>query len=303
MPRTISDDERALLSEEELAGLLDPNFQDDDPSEVSQEATADEPEETSSTEEVSSETTEAALVTEAEIIPPAHSGAQPGTTPTTIDAAPAVENVPTEDAPATAPVFTVPPGAEERIVAINSELEALDAKFDDGEISARELRQASRTLQNEADALKHAMRVAADEQQRALHTWSRQVVPQFLAAHPQYQPGNLRFNALNTEVQRLQMESGDSFDPRHLANAHARIERELGATAPAATSTKPAAQASRPEVPPSLAHVPAAIGTDAGGGNEFAHLDRLLASGQTEEWERATARLTPEQQQRYEAQY
>ena len=65
------------------------------------------------------------------------------------------------------------------------------------------------------------------------------------------------------------------------------------AAAPAAPSARKPAAADRSALPPTLAGVPAAA--DASVGNEFAHLDGLEGTA----LEKALARMTPDQQERY----
>ncbi|UUC95592.1 gas vesicle protein GvpG [Comamonas sp. C11] len=90
-----------------------------------------------------------------------------------------------------------------------------------------------------------------------------------------------------------------------LAEAQALMLRRFGkasgaapaaapaAAAPAAPSARKPAAADRSALPPTLAGVPAAA--DASVGNEFAHLDGLEGTA----LEKALARMTPDQQERY----
>ena len=94
--------------------------------------------------------------------------------------------------------------------------------------------------------------------------------------------------------------------PGNLAASKAALQeaqdymlRRHGKATPAASPSQPAPQARKPappdrsQFPPTLANVPAAA--DATIVNEFAHLENLEGSA----LERALARLTPDQQERY----
>ena len=67
------------------------------------------------------------------------------------------------------------------------------------------------------------------------------------------------------------------------------------AAAPSPPVKPPRAAADRSQLPPTLAHIPAAADPTVTGSDEFAHIDRLSPSAA----ERAIAKLTPAEQDRY----
>lgn len=101
-------------------------------------------------------------------------------------------------------------------------------------------------------------------------------------------------------------------DPKHankpgtwfLDEAHKMVKLQFSVagktTSPAAAAKKVAQSKGRApnlsNIPPTLAGIPAAAESDAGDDGEFSHLDKL--SGM--DFERAIARLTPDQKERYE---
>ncbi|WWT39852.1 hypothetical protein [Microcystis phage Mwe-JY25] len=203
------------------------------------------------------------------------------------------ERQPEAQQPSAFPRFDAPADAEAKLAEIDTRLQALATRFDEGEITAAELIREQRAIQGEERQIRDAL-LMAQMSQRAEAALFEQSVDAFLAANPVYKPGSAAFVALDAEVRRLQTESGRTFDPAHLAAAHGNLTAAFG-VAPKAQAPQPQRQTTpRPELPPTLGGVPASDMTAAGEG-EFAHLDRLNGP----DYEAALARLTPEQQSRY----
>lgn len=122
-------------------------------------------------------------------------------------------------------------------------------------------------------------------------------------------------DALDDWVKRLAVkpDMADKSETEILQLAHKKVMAEFditpqGKAAPAAVSSAaaPAAPAAKPNktrapdlsnLPPTIGGLPAAATTDPRDDGEFAHLDNLTGM----EYERALARLTPDQKARYEA--
>lgn len=207
-----------------------------------------------------------------------------------------------------------------RAAEIGNELAALDARFDDGELTAAEYRAEQSKLNAERDELVWKERSAKlrddikfEERQVA---WATSVQgwlakPENAAAYPH---GSLPFQALDRAVMTLQdqarKEGKSDIDPALLDAAHKEVRRQFGMTdAPAAAADDAAAQAAaaqqqnkpRKPAPLTLANVPASAGTETSD-QRWAHLDRLMDNPNPEDpdaYERAVGALTPEARAEY----
>lgn len=203
---------------------------------------------------------------------------------------------PTAKAPAPQPQDETKPAAIEtartRLTEIDTQLADLAARFDEGDLTARELHEQQLALNNERVQLHVDIRIeenaaaqARRREESARDTWMESTVPDWLARHPQYAPGSPLYHALNGTVMQLQGESlaggGSQYDAALLDEAHRQITAAVGG--------QPApAPAGKREIPPTLAHVPAAEQTPTDDGNKFAALDRLNG----EAYEEALAKLS-----------
>lgn len=209
-----------------------------------------------------------------------------------------------------------------RAAEIGNELAALDARFDDGELTAAEYRAEQTKLNAEREELVWKERSAKlrddikfEERQNAwatsVQTWLAK--PENAAAYPH---GSLPFQALDRAVMTLQdqaRQAGKSdIDPSLLDAAHKEVRRQFGMPdTPAAAADDAAAQAAaaaaaqqqkpRKPAPLTLANVPASAGTETSD-QRWAHLDRLMDNPNPEDpdaYERAVASLTPEARAEY----
>lgn len=206
------------------------------------------------------------------------------------------------------PNYELPSDIEQRMEDIKTRRRELAEKFDDGEITAAELREQDDALLDERDKLKEIVLKAQISRESAIHTWSKATVPNWLSEHKEYKRGTPLYNQLNDEVKRLQAEGGDPFDPAILDRAHENIQAAaravLGLPPTAKGGATPEKTAKRPDMPPSLHNVPATDQTDLGDGGEFAYLDRL-ADKDPLAYENALAKLqasSPEKYEQYMAQ-
>ncbi len=310
----ISDAERALLTEEELEGLLEDEDADGDEDDGDGGDGAGDAGDTNVGDGTG--TPDEGGKPNAD---PAAADTQPGAdasaaAPTAAPVA-AAEPDPAVAAPAEepadpprTPAWVVPAEVGERIKAIDAERDRLAVEFDEGALTAAELRERQRALENERDDLRTRQISAQVALDTAKSTWLEQSVPTFLRENPQYRNPVLN-QALDAEVRKMQVEAVNPFDPKILEKAHAKITGELTQALnikkdpppplPTDPNTKPTTK--RPPPPPTLAHVPAADITDADDGGEFAYLDRL-ADTDSVAYERELAKLSPEKQDRYLAQ-
>lgn len=195
--------------------------------------------------------------------------------------------------------------AKDRLGQIETELAELAAKFDDGELTAAEMHEQQRQLNQESVDLRVDIRMQERQQQDARRQekllsekWGEETAPAWLGAHPEYKAGTPMFHALNGMLRELQGEAmaagRTQYDVALIDEAHRRIQEAMGRpAAPAAATRKPAR-----EIPPTLAHTPAAAATPTDDGNRFAHLDRLAG----EAYEDALARLSDADREAYLAQ-
>lgn len=201
------------------------------------------------------------------------------------------------------PKFEAPADAKEQLTALDSQLDALAAKFDDGELSAAEYRAQSKPLEQQQRALERQVERAELSRDVSVETWTNTIVPSFFAKHTQYEPGSTLYNSLDQEVRKIQSESENQFDPTILERAHkavtaaARKALGLPEEEPGKDNPKPKT-VQRRDIPPSLANVPAADITETQDNGEFAYLDRLQEKDGLA-FEKALAKLTDEQRDRY----
>jgi hypothetical protein len=194
---------------------------------------------------------------------------------------------------------------KERVKEVDAALDALAAKFDDGEMTAQEYRQQQRQLQDKRDDLRSAVEQATFHETAANQTWTK-ACREFMKDNPMYAKQGPLSSMLDAEVRRIQNAYIDKglnyFDPGILTRAETNVRKSAaellgvqidgkgekpkqdaaadagGKQPPAPTQPKPAAAQARKEQPvPTLSAVPVA-GEEAIGNGEFAWLDRLADS-------------------------
>ncbi len=308
-----SDDELELLTEEERVGLLE----DIDNGEEEAEGDADT---ASADEDAAAAAAAAKEVAEAAAAAATAAAARPGSetgTVAAVDAAGKViehEEAADEDTVVTSvpriPNWTAPADTADKLAGIDTQIDEITQKFDDGDLTAQEYRQQVRSLEAQRTELNKVQLKAELSRDLAVDTWSNVAVPQFMEKNPQYaEPGTFLYEALDREVRKLQATADNPFDPKILATAHkaidAQIRKATGQAEPTPTptpkpNTTPAAKtAAKREIPPTLAHVPAADITDADGDNsKFAWLDRL-ADQDAEKYENELAKLSEAEREQY----
>ena len=199
------------------------------------------------------------------------------------------------------PTFEKPAGAEDRIKAINTGLNEIADRFDEGEITAREFREESQRLEDERRDLerqidRHEFSVAVQQQDTENKAAAfAESVASFLSQHPEYAEGSEDYFLLDSMVRQIQATSGDQYDPTHITKAHEKLQAKLGGQSdPPKTETKGEREEPRPPSPPTLGNVPSA-GIEATEDGRFAAIDRL----EGEDQEAAYSQMTPQQQEEY----
>jgi hypothetical protein len=290
-----TDEELENLTPEEREGLEDETLVDDPPEgedgeqDANEEADAAAAAAAAAAAELAAKKDDGGEDDDADAAAAAAAAAKPAT-PASADVQPApVAPAPTASA---LPHYKAPENAAARLAEIEAQKDALAAKFDDGELTAAEMRAQLKPLEDQRDDIRAQQLKAELSADSQIAAWRNAVVPTFLAAHPEYKPGSIRFNALDAEVRALQASGNDQFDPAILAKAHERIIAELGA-APGSTTPAPAAKPNR-NLPPTIHNLPAAdIETTENG--QFAALDRLTG----EAFEAALSRMSEADQAAY----
>lgn len=306
-----SAEELELLTDEEREGLLDEDLVDDDPDEAAdagEEAAGSEPDPTDAAaqaaaakakadaEAAAAAAAEADKAKAADATKPAADPAKPASAaePTIGDAAPTAAPFPQFDAPA---------DAAKRIDTLEQQKDDLAKQFDEGELTASELRAKMKPLEAEERALRDGLLKASLTIEAAKTMWGQVEVPKFLRANPMYEQGSVLFDALDTEVRKLQTEAlaagGNQYDPTLIAKAHERITSGLIKAGVQLPGVKKAADpgGKKRELPPSLSNVPAADPTDVDE-NEFSALDRLADSDPLA-FEEALAKMSDAERERY----
>lgn len=289
-----TDEELALLTEEERAGLLEgeePSQPDEDkPDPEKAAADAAEPEKVE------------------EPAPAAQEAPQPA------NAAPEQAKVDAsaeepERPRAAVPDWTAPADAKEKLADIDKREAELDTKFDNGEVTQKQYREALRVIEAERRAIEEARLKADIAAETRAAVWAQQTVSAFLDRHAIYKDNETLFAALDVEVRKLQASAQDPFAPSILTKAHAKVQSAFQAIGgkveePKAKVEEPKPQAKpapvapdtkievkpRDPIPPSLAKVPASDPESLDGG-KFALLSRLADTNYLE-FEAAFSKLS-----------
>ncbi len=294
----LTDQQKALLTEEELEGLMeDEGDGADDGEENDAEDDADASNGAADDDEADGgadqdQDDEAAADTSAQTSAEAE---QP-------DQAPDTQQVQADSTNERPPNWILPDDHEDKKQAIERERDDLAQKFDDGDLTAKEYREALKPLDQQLDKLKETEIIAKSRQQVAIEDW-RDTVDEFLRDKPHYRDPKLN-KLLDQEVRELQAKAVNPLKRSILEEADQRLSKTLSEAfglkvepktdTPAKSTTK---KTVRDDPPPSLRNVPAADVDDTDGG-EFAYLDRLRDSNSVM-YEAELAKLRPDVLDRY----
>lgn len=299
----LTDEQAAdLLTDEELAGMNDPNLVDDETPIIAEHEQADDA--AAAIEQPDPELDAAgkpaadapAIADEDKLKAPEPGkeppAAAPAPAPSAVPPAAVVDPAAADDLlaalpepvlPAAPRIFELPAGTNERLTEVAQQIEAISAKFDDGDLNAVELRTQLRPLQEEERKLQRAIDRAAESAEEtaayAKDYFLGYAVPKFLRENTGF-ADEVVMTIFDQEVRKLQAKDmTKEFDPANLdaaakttaaffARKGIDVMKKGAAPAPAAGIGK------RPAPAPSLAFVPAAAQTEVGAA-KFAHLDRL----------------------------
>lgn len=213
----------------------------------------------------------------------------------------AADEKPTDDQERT-PAWALPADFDDKMAALKTQRSELDAKFDDGDIFAKEYREELQALEEQHEhlrELKIKASVAHDNAKQAFMDG----VSSFLSQHQQYEKGSVLYGLLDAEVRKLQGNAVNPLNPQLVEKAHANISAELSKAFGSPVAQKPAAEAKkaapkRPAPPPTLGGVPSTDIDDTADGGEFAGLERLMNTDSVA-YERELSRLSPEARDRF----
>lgn len=224
--------------------------------------------------------------------------AEPATT-TATEAAPAQVNVPLIRAEDTA-------AATARLAAIDTEADDLAARFDDGDLTAKEYGAGLKALEAERRDLDWSIRKAELSaevaEQQATQAWFT-AVTEFVAEHAEIKPNTLRWTAFDTAVR---MVTGDDANAgltnrKKLEKAYEMLNAEFGPTARPAAAPKAATPppAERRPLPPNLSRIPASAVNDADE-SRYAALDQMVSTDPIG-YEARLAQMSPAELEAYSA--
>ena len=303
-------EELAQLTEEERAGLEDPDLADDEQEEEEEEGA----EAGAAAAEAEAEAGDAAADDAAAAAAATDAGAD--------DAANAGRDDGAKEEDDREPLPQIntkaPEEAEAKLADIDKREDELTEKFDDGDITSAEYRAELRKLERERGdiekaQLEHDLATKFNEAQVNAN-WERDV-KQFLDANPEVVASQLRMQSFDMVVQRITaetMKAGKAPGTADLKKAYAEWSEQLGikpatkeddkkddGKQPTTTdAAKPKETAKpRPAAPPTLANVPSAqvSGTDDG---KWASLDRLMETDPMG-FEKALAKLPEAEREAY----
>lgn len=200
-----------------------------------------------------------------------------------------------------------------RLGQIDSEIDALDDKFDAGEISREELRSQRKTLAAEKNALQVKQTTAESShklQQSILEKAWVSDVKSWFKDHPEVQAlaegDKEKFGTFDAMVRRLadayiEMGMSNKTALDQVLSAFEAQHGELpGKKAPAKAEADPSPKPKKkePNIPPTLAKIPAADIMDSAD-PQFAMLDKLMNLKDPTRYERELAKLSPERRDAY----
>lgn len=198
---------------------------------------------------------------------------------------------------------------DKKIEALRAQEDEIAVKFDDGDMTAKEYKEALRKLQAEQDELKEARlkaRLSVEiSEQEAERRWNADCEA-FLKEHSEIVASNLRLTSFDTALKLVTGDEANSglTNAQQLQKAYDTWVAELGfqPTKPTAKAKEKEAEEEAPRrertVVPTLARVPVSDREDMDGGR-FAALDRIFDEKGPDAHEAALARLSPSEREAY----
>lgn len=219
------------------------------------------------------------------------------------------DEAPAEDPPKDETPFAVP---FQHRSSINMEeagkqLEALQKQYDDGELDMAEFLSKRDEIREKIIADKLATQISEQSQDQVAAALWGQAVQNFLDSRvgAAYKGDPVLWSTLDNVVKTMAQDDANAnlSDKQLIEKAHEEVAKRfrVDGAKPTVTPKQEVADKRRPslgEVPRTLRDAPAAADNSAAD-NEFANLDALQDKGDSAAFERALAKLTPDQQERY----
>ena len=196
----------------------------------------------------------------------------------------------------------LPADIEAKRTALDTQEDDLVKKFDDGDITFAEYNKELRSLNRERADLDRAelkAELAQEAQQSQVEQTWQTTANTFVAEHPLISKNETTWSSFDAIVRRVTaetMQKGEQPSRRDLEKAYKQWTEDLGIT-DAGIQKSQSKQKKQNIVPPNLGKVPAATANDTDDG-KFAHLDRLAESDPLA-FEAALAKMSDAQRDEY----
>ena len=196
----------------------------------------------------------------------------------------------------------LPADIEAKRTALDTQEDDLVKKFDEGDITFAEYNKELRSLNRERADLDRAelkAELAQEAQQSQVEQTWQTTANTFVAEHPLISKNETMWSSFDAIVRRVTaetMQKGEQPSRRDLEKAYKQWTEDLG-IADAGTQKPQPKQKKQNVVPPNLSKVPAATANDTDDG-KFAHLDRLAESDPLA-FEAALAKMSDAQRDEY----
>ena len=201
------------------------------------------------------------------------------------------------------PLFNteIPADIQAQRTEIDEKEDALDKQFDEGDITFSEHKKALREINQQRNALDRAelkAELAAEAYQTQIDNSWQASQTAFFASHPELNTANeVQMTALDHLVRqetKATLDKGGSIGVPELERAYTKYKQAFNIEAAAPKQAKAPASKNEGVVPPNLGKLPAATANDTDDG-KFAHLDRLEGVA----FEDALAKLSDAQRDEY----
>lgn len=205
-----------------------------------------------------------------------------------------------DDAPVAPPAGDrVDPAAiQTQLDDIATQKAELAEKLDDGEITTREYTEAVDKLNEDKNQLSNSLARQQAIDDAVVDKWYKSV-GKFLEEKPYLNANPNRLKSFDDVVRRITSDPDNwtLTNRKQLEKAETVWREEMGIPDPAkASQAAPKVEAPKPKpkpaLPPTLHNVPAAVINDSDDG-KYSHLDALLNAGKSLEYEDALGRLSP----------
>lgn len=201
------------------------------------------------------------------------------------------------------PLFNteIPADIQAQRTEIDEKEDALDKQFDEGDITFSEHKKALREINQQRNALDRAelkAELAAEAYQTQIDNSWQASQTAFFASHPELNTANeVQMTALDHLVRqetKATLDKGGSIGVPELERAYTKYKQAFNIEAAAPNQAKATGTKKENAVPPNLGKLPAATANDTDDG-KFAHLDRLEGVA----FEDALAKLSDAQRDEY----